>query len=272
MEISEIKEIKLTDIKLDGVNVRTDLNTPYSQENLQELAASIKVHGLMQPILLKGEFGKPPYGIIIGQRRFLAHQILKKETIYATFSGKIDNTDALLLSLSENICRQELNFNDTQNAITILYNHFNKDIYKVKEHLGLSVHTIRSYIKIEEQASKKIKKLLNEKKVTMADAKRAIDASQGDLNKADILVEELSKLTKYEKKRVVDIGQSKSSSNAHEILSEARKQRVEESIILNLPLDVHEALKKASEKLSMDGEEIALNALKQWLRTNDFLN
>ncbi len=271
MEIAEISDVKLSDIKLEGVNVRTDMNTANSQENLKELAESIKVNGLMQPILLKGIEGNPPYDVIVGQRRFLAHQLLGKETIKASFSGKISDIDALLLSLSENICRQELDYADTMNAVTKLYNHFGKDVYRVKEHLGLSIQTIRSYIKIEEQASPKIKEMLSSGRVSMADAKRAIDASQGDINKANILVDEISKLTKYEKKRVVETGQNKANATAQEIIFEAQKPRVEESLILSLPMNIHNALEKAVEMLSMDAEAITMGILKEWLANNDFL-
>jgi ParB/RepB/Spo0J family partition protein len=271
MEISEIKEVKLSDIKLEGVNVRTDMDTPNSQDNLKELAESIRVNGLMQPILLRGIEGNPPYDVIVGQRRFLAHQMLNKEHIMASFSGEISEIQALLLSLSENICRQELDHGDTREAITKLYNHFEKDIHKVKEHLGLSIQTIRSYIKIEEQASAKIKSMLDAGSVSMADAKRVIDASQGDLTKADILISEISKLTKYEKKRVVDIGKSKVDVTAEDIIIEAQKPILEESIIINLPIKIHKALEKAVEDLSMDAEDITLKILTEWLTNNDFL-
>lgn len=271
MDISEIREVKLSDIKLEGVNVRTDMDTPNSKENIKELAESIRVNGLMQPILLKGVEDHPPYDVIVGQRRFLAHQLLQKETIKASFSGDISDIDALLLSLSENICRQELDYADTMNAITKLYNHFDKDVYKVKERLGLSIRTIRNYIKIEEQATDKIKDMLSSGRVSMADAKRAIDAAQGDIDKADILVEEISKLTKYEKKRVVEIGQTKADAKAEDIIMEAQKPRVEESLILSLPMNVHNALEKAVDTLSMDAEAITMKILKEWLANNDFL-
>ncbi len=271
MDTSEIKLISLSDIKLEGVNVRTDLNSPNSQENLKELAESIRINGLLQPIVLRGEFGKPPYDVIVGQRRFLAHQLLGKNEIKATFSGEITEIKALLLSLSENICRQELDHNDTMNAVTKLYNYFENDVHKVKQHLGLSVQAIRSYIKIEEQASPKIRDLLSKNMITMIDAKRVIDASQGDLKKADDLADEISKLTKHEKKRVVEIGKTRQQATAQEIIVDAQKPRVEESLIINLPLKVHKALEKAVENLSMEAEDITLKILQEWLENNDFL-
>jgi hypothetical protein len=105
----------------------------------------------------------------------------------------------------------------------------------------------------------------------LADAKRAIDAAQGDKEKADILIGELVKLSKYEKKRLVESGIRNPSANADELLSNARQPKLEETIILNLSRKVHKALELASERLSIDIEELTINTLVSWLKTNDFL-
>lgn len=271
MDISQVQEVSLDEIILQGSNVRSDLDSQNSQENLKELAENIKVNGLLQPIVLRGNFGSPPYDVIVGQRRFLAHKLLGKESIQATFSGKVDDIEALLLSLSENMCRQEMNFEDMANAITTLYKNFGNDEYMVQKHTGFSIRTIRSYVKIEEQATDKIKRYLIEGKLSPTDAKRVIDASQGDEAKADILADEIANLTKYEKKRLVESGSRKPSANAQELINEAKQPKVEETIILNLPRKIHKALVNASEHLKVDIEELTLKTLVSWLKTNDFL-
>jgi ParB family transcriptional regulator, chromosome partitioning protein len=271
MNISNVVDVKLSEISLDGINVRSDLNSAFSQEGISELAENIKLNGLLQPIVLRGTEGKPPYDVIVGQRRYLAHKLLKATTIKATFSGNLNEMESLLLSLSENMCRQEMNHSDTSNAITKLYNHYGKDEYKVQAHTGFSIRMIRAYVKIEEQASEKIKEFLAQGKVTMADAKRAIDASQGNKGKADELIDQLSKLTKYEKNRLVEAGSKNPNASAKEILADARKPRLEETIILNIPPKVHKALLAASKELSLEIEEVTMNALINWLQTNEFL-
>lgn len=271
MDISVVKDVPMADIGLQGVNVRSDLTSEFSQEGIHELAENIRINGLLQPIVLRGTYGNPPYDVIVGQRRFLAHKEIGAETIKATFSGDIDEMQSLLLSLSENMCRQEMNFTDTQKAITKLYYHFGKDEYKVKEHTGFSIRMIRSYLKIEEQATEKIKGLLAEGKITMADAKRAIDASQGDVAKADELVEQIRKMTKYEKTRLVEVGSKNPKASVQELIEDAKKPRLEETIILNVPPKVHKALLEASKQLSLEIEQVTMTALINWLQTNEFL-
>jgi ParB family transcriptional regulator, chromosome partitioning protein len=271
MQLSNVTNVRLSDIVVLESNVRTDLNSENSQENLKELAENIRLNGLLQPIVLRGVEGNPPYEVIVGQRRFKAHELLQTDTIKATFSGEIDAMQALLLSLSENMCRQEMNFEDTSTAITKLYTHFNKDEYEVQKHTGFSIRMIRSYVKIEEQATEKIKQYLKSGAVSLIDAKRAIDASQGDDEKADFFIDEFKDLTTYEKKRLVEEGIKNPKGEKDKILEDARKPKFEETIILNLPLKINKALIAAAEKLSIDKEELTMNALVSWLKVNDFL-
>jgi ParB family chromosome partitioning protein len=92
------------------------------------LAASIEKHGLLQPVVLMGKYGKPPYELISGQRRLLAHQrILKRSDIRAVFIGNLSNTDAVVRSLVENMQRLELEYADTAKAVTYLYEKYGKN-------------------------------------------------------------------------------------------------------------------------------------------------
>ena len=271
MQILEIRDVRISDIELSGINVRTDLNSEFSKENLQELANSIRENGLMQPIVLRGTYGNSPYDVVVGQRRFLAHKLLEAETIKATFTGDINEIDALALSLSENLLRQDLNHNDIMNAVTKLYVHYEKNEYTVKEKLGLSIKKIRDYIKIDEQATPKILEMFRSGTISMADAKRAITASQGNGQKADIIIDAILSMSKFDKIRTVEIGKSMPNANAEDIISKALTPKIEETIILNLPFKLSKALKEACANLAMIPEEIAMDALTEWLTKNEYL-
>src|ERR1039458_7528892 len=108
--LEQIHEIPLTEITISHDNVRHSDPT----KNLDELAASIKKHGLLQTVVLKGGVGPHPYQLISGQRRFLAHeQILHKPTIRAVFAGSLSKAEAVIRSLVENLQRLELRYEDT---------------------------------------------------------------------------------------------------------------------------------------------------------------
>jgi ParB family transcriptional regulator, chromosome partitioning protein len=272
MKLGEVKEVSLVDIRLQGINVRSDLNSANSQEALEELAASIKENGLMQPIVLRGPEGTRPYDVVVGQRRFIAHQRLGLLTIKATFTEEISDTDALILSLSENLLRQDLSEKDIMRVVTLLYEQFDKDEQQVKKKLGLSIKAIRGYIKVKSKATPKILSMIDGGDISMIDARRAIDAAQGNSEKADAFAESISSMTKHEKVRAVLYGKANPDATIDQIIEEAQTPGVEENIILNLPYAISKALKVASNNLTKGSDEIVIDALTDWLVTNNFLN
>jgi ParB family chromosome partitioning protein len=74
---------------------------------LEELAASIRVHGVVQPIVVR-PLGKGEYEIIAGERRWRAAQIAGLETVPAVVRPVPDEA-AIAIALIENIQRENLN-------------------------------------------------------------------------------------------------------------------------------------------------------------------
>lgn len=271
MKATNIKDVLIGDISIKNRIIRENVTSTNSKENLQELAESIQTNGLMQPIVLRGIEGKPPYDVVVGKRRFMAHQLLKMPTIKAVFTGEIDDTEAIVLSLSENMLRQEMNHKDIMDAVTDLYERLGRDERKVQQRTGLSIRTIRNYIAVDAQATPKLKELIKNQSISLSDAKRAIEAAQGDSTKADMLIDEIVKMTKHEKTRMREFSQTNPNATVKEIVKNASTPRFEERLILNLPFILSKALKKAHEDLGLDKEIIGLDSLATWLKTNDFL-
>src|ERR1041385_3317030 len=68
--VGNLNEIPLGEIEVNPFQPRQDFN----QEHLQELAESIKVHGIIQPITVR-RLSKNQYQLISGERRFQASKI-----------------------------------------------------------------------------------------------------------------------------------------------------------------------------------------------------
>lgn len=268
--LGTIHDVPIKDITVSDDNVR--LSNP--TKDLVELAASIKKHGLLQPVVLKGNFGEPPYELISGQRRFLAHQsILKWPRIRAVFAGSVSRTDAVVRSLVENMQRLELEYDDTAKAVTYLYEKYGKNERRVHEETGLSLRKVRDFILIEARATPKMKAFLKARKISHVDVKRSIRAAQDDLKKAEALVELIieHKPTAYQKKRLVMYGESGKGKSADKILKEAMKPHVEHNIIISLPDEVRQGLIAATKSMSMEADELAVKVLVDWLRTQGFV-
>jgi ParB family chromosome partitioning protein len=268
---NEIFEIPIDEISVSDWNVRRS----EQDRDLEELAASIAKHGLLQPVVLIGEHGNPPYQLIIGQRRFLAHRdILHKKKIRSVFAGRLNRVQASIRSLVENMTRTDLNHADAAEAITNLYKQLHRDERKVKAETGLSLQRIRQYVDIDERASPKMKEKLRAKKVTPADVQRVLRAASGDIEKADRLLEKMDrqKLTLYQKKKMVEYGEEHPHAHYDKIIEEAQRPTVERTILVKLSDQARAGLEKAAEKLAMSPDEVAAQAVEDWLSRKGFIS
>lgn len=258
----------IRDVEESGLNVRhRDIDV-----GIENLAKSIQKHGQLQPIILRGTPGKPPYDLIIGQRRLRAHQKLDKRLIEAQFRRpRYGDFEANVESLAENLQRVKLNHADAAEAIAAIYKHYNKSVRQVADDLGISEGTVRDYLKIEEFASPKAKKLLRDGTVTKEDIKRVIRAAQGNMSKADRLLDHLPTMTTYDKDRMAKYGEKHPRANEDEIVSEAKKPGYEPTVMLSLAPEEDRALERAAKDLDMDKTSVAREAICDWLRERGFL-
>jgi ParB family chromosome partitioning protein len=268
MPNDRIYSIPLKEIVISDDNVRQS----EPDKDLQELADNIKRHGQLQPVLLIGEYGKPKYQLIIGQRRFLAHRdILRAREIKATFVKKMTDTEAKVCSLAENMCRLELTYKDAADAITALYREFGGNDKRVASETGLSLRKVRQYIYIEELASPETKQKLRQGKVKPVDVQRALRAASDDIGKADKLLDRMKEYDKYQKERMVEYGQQNPNASVREIVAKAEEPTVEPKLIVKLSDKARSGLVAAAKKMSMEPDEVAAKAVEEWLSTKGFI-
>ncbi len=98
-------------VELDITKIEPNQKQPrrfFQETALQELAQSVKQHGIIQPIIVKQEEGGQFYTIIAGERRFRAAKIAKLPTIPALIKEYTD-LETLEIALIENLQRSDLN-------------------------------------------------------------------------------------------------------------------------------------------------------------------
>jgi ParB family chromosome partitioning protein len=142
----EVKDIKLSIINLSEFNTRKDLDAGTEDSGIDDLANSIKEKGLLNPIIVK-QNKDGTYSLIAGQRRFLACKKLGLETIPAIIRDFEDDTDATIISLIENVLRADMNPIDKARAYQRILEKY-KDLDRVAKETGVSITTIRKYIKL----------------------------------------------------------------------------------------------------------------------------
>ena len=108
-------------------------------ESIKELAASIEAEGLLQPVVVRKILDD--YQLIAGERRWRAHQLLKRDKILARIMTTTEISSASL-SLIENLQREGLNPLEESMGYHSLVNEFGLTQAKVAEKVGKS----RTYI------------------------------------------------------------------------------------------------------------------------------
>ena len=118
----------------------------FDKQELEELAASIKNYGLLQPILVrpKGNFW---YEIIAGERRVRAFRLLDRKKIPALVRDLSDE-DMGLFALLENLQRQDLSFWEEAEGYARLLEEFNLTQEELAQRLGKSQSTIANKLRL----------------------------------------------------------------------------------------------------------------------------
>ena len=128
-QVSDLRQIKLSQITADPDQPRRQ----FDQASLDELAASIAEHGILQPIVVT-PLGDG-YQIVAGERRYRAAKIVGLDKIPAlvrTLTGQ----HKLELSLIENLQRRDLNIIETATAYLKLQNQFNLTLEEIGQRVG----------------------------------------------------------------------------------------------------------------------------------------
>jgi ParB family chromosome partitioning protein len=130
----------------------------FDNQNIEELAQSIKEKGVIQPLLVrrKGDY----YELIAGERRLRASNMLNLKEL-PIIVKEVDDPDSLELALIENIQRQDLNPIEEAHAFQYLIEKFQVTQEKISEILGkarVSITNTLRLLKLPREIQEEIKK------------------------------------------------------------------------------------------------------------------
>ncbi len=118
----------------------------FDQEALRELADSIKVHGIIQPITVR-KLARNQYQLISGERRFQAARLTGLRTIPA-FVRSADDQQMLEMSLIENIQRENLNPIEVALSYQRLLTECKLKQDELGERVGKNRSTVTNYLRL----------------------------------------------------------------------------------------------------------------------------
>lgn len=140
--VGNIIELDLELIEVNPFQPRSNFN----EENLQELATSIRELGVIQPITVrKLSFNK--YQLVSGERRFRASKLLGLETVPA-YIRIANDQESLEMALVENIQRQDLDPIEIALSYQRLIDEISLTQEKLSERVGKKRSTIANYLRL----------------------------------------------------------------------------------------------------------------------------
>ncbi len=128
-------DVSITEI----VNDESQPRKAFKPEAIEELAASIREHGVLQPIVVTWDDHK--YKIVAGERRWRAAKLAGLEKMPVIVRSISDQT-RLEMSLIENVQREDLNAIETATAYAKLKNQFNLSVSEIAKRVGKNQSTI----------------------------------------------------------------------------------------------------------------------------------
>jgi ParB family chromosome partitioning protein len=139
-------------------------------EALEELAASIKAQGLMQPIVVRPLPGQTDrYEIIAGERRWRASQLAQLDRVPALIRDVPDEA-AIAMALIENIQRENLNPMEEAMALHRLQHEFELTQMEVAEAVGKNRATVANLLRLM-NLNDDVKRLLEHGDIEMGHAR-----------------------------------------------------------------------------------------------------
>lgn len=141
----DVRDLPVDQITLSRFNTRKDLAAGNEDSSIEDLAASIREKGLLNPVMVRSApDGK--YELIAGQRRLLACKKIGMQSIPALVRSELDDGDATAISLIENVHRAEMNPLDKARAFAALRDRYRGDAQRVSKETGVGLQTVKKYL------------------------------------------------------------------------------------------------------------------------------
>jgi ParB family chromosome partitioning protein len=234
--------IQMSDIRTDGSSSISEIElskiTPnpdqprsvFEEEALEELAASIRSLGIIQPITLK-ETAPEQYMIISGERRYRASLKAGLHRIPA-YIRTANDEHVVEMALIENIQREDLNAIEIALAYQTLLENYGLTQEKLSERVGKKRTTISNYLRLLKLPAE-IQMSLKDKKIDMGHARALIPVEDSEVQLAlyeQIISEGLSVRTVEELVR--GISASREPEQKKDAAKETRKTKLSEDYLM----------------------------------------
>lgn len=139
----EVRDIPVSAIKPN----RHQPRTYFDPAALEELSASIRLHGLAQPLLVTETAMPGEYELVVGERRLRASKLAGLETVPCTIK-RLTNRERFEIALIENLQRQDLNAMEEAVALAGLMKEYDLTQDQVASAIGKSRSSVANVLRL----------------------------------------------------------------------------------------------------------------------------
>ena len=187
-------DVKITNNKISISSIIPNKYQPrknFDKNSLEELTASIRERGIIQPIIVRAsEDSNDKYELIAGERRWQAAQNAGLHEVPAVILN-VDNLKSLEFAIVENVQRKDLNPIEEAQGYQRLINEFYYDQDKVAKFIGKSRAHISNCIRLLSLPAKVIEHIINDK-ISPGHAKILVGLDNSELLAEKIIKKKLS--------------------------------------------------------------------------------
>lgn len=153
-----VEELHVAELRPNPYQPRIE----FDEAALQELSESIKLHGVLQPIVVRKSV--KGYDIVVGERRFRASKLAGKNKIPAIVKELTDQ-QMMELAIIENLQREDLNPLEEAKSYESLMKHLNLTQAETADRLGKSRSYIANLLRLL-NLPQEVKTMINQKEIS----------------------------------------------------------------------------------------------------------
>ena len=231
---NEVVELPLSELRPNPYQPRKI----FDEEALNELAISIKEHGVFQPIIVKKSI--KGYEIIAGERRYRASKIAGLETIPAIIRDFTDD-EMMQISLLENLQRENLTaieeakaYKSIIEALGLTQDEFAKKIGKSRSYITNMLGLLKLPASVQDMVLYNKRSMAHARVLSKLEDPKQIEALAEKVVSEGISVHSLEELTQgNEYKKSVKVVKNKTDNSEYKYIEKDLKEKLGTSVKIN---------------------------------------
>lgn len=270
------KIVTYKDISLDALTIsKGQVRVHDVARDIDILAESIEVQGLLQPIVVCPARQEGKWEILTGQRRFLAHKKLGRMKISAAvLDERVEEGEAKAISITENLIRRKLSGKDLKDGILYLYNIYGS-VKDVCEATGLPRDQVNNYVKYP-RLLPELKPLVDDQSIDINAAVKAQDASVDDhgIPNPEVavkLAQEMASMSNAQRKRLVQERKLAPEKPIDDIIEEAKSSAKVIQIVATVTQDTHRAIQRYAREENTTQDAATVTLIEEALTSHGLL-